>query len=249
MVGALVICVRAAQVQVWQGGQWSALAEAQHMTDKEVVAARGPVLDRDGALLAVSRETYRVSVAPRELENPEATAALLQQALELTPRRAKQLVALDRRWAVAPGRFPPTVRERLAGIRGVYLDRELERYSPHGDLARGALGVVLDGVGQGGIEQALDELLRGRAGREVVARDNEGRAIPGEAFQVEAPRSGGHVVLSLDLDLQEIARQALEEAIGTSQARGGDVLITTPARATCWPSSPSAMGRPPAWAW
>ncbi len=228
MLGALMICVRAAQIQVLQGGQWSALAEAQHMTDKEVVAARGAVLDRDGAALAVSRETYRVSVAPRELEDREAVATLLQRALELAPRKARQLVAEDRRWAVAPGRFPPTVRDRLAGIKGVYLDRELERYYPHGDLARGALGVVVDGVGQGGIEQAFDELLRGRAGREVVARDNQGRDIPGEAFQVEAPRSGGQVVLSLDLDLQEIARQALEEAIETSQARGGDVLITDP---------------------
>ena len=228
MTGAVVICARAAQIQVVQGGQWRDLAEAQHTTDKEVAAARGAVLDRDGALLAVSRETYRVSVAPRELESPDAAATLLQRTLDLTPRKAKEMVAADRKWAVVPGRFPPTVRERLSGVKGVYVDREMERYQPHGDLARGALGVLLDGKGQGGIEQSFDELLRGRPGREVVARDNEGQPIPGETFVVEAPRPGGQVVLTLDLDLQEIARQALEEAIATSQARGGDVLITDP---------------------
>lgn len=228
MTGAVVICLRAAQIQVVQGAAWSTLAEAQHTTDKEVAAARGAVLDRDGALLAVSRETYRVSVAPGELADPAATADLLREVLDLTPRKAAQLVAADRRWSVVPGRFPPAVRERLAGIHGVYVDRELERYHPHGDLARGALGVVLDGAGQGGIEQTYDELLRGRPGREVVARDNVGLPIPGETFLVESPRTGGQVVLTLDLDLQEIARQALEEAIEESQARGGDVLITDP---------------------
>jgi cell division protein FtsI (penicillin-binding protein 3) len=228
MLGALVICVRAAQIQVVQGREWSELAEAQHTTDKVVAAARGSVQDRDGALLAVSRESYRVGVAPHELEDATAVAKLLQAVLEVPAWKAQQLVSRERRWAVVPGTFPPAVRERLSGVRGVYLDRELERYHPHGDLARAALGVVLDGAGQGGVEQAFDELLRGHPGREVVARDNEGRPIPGETFVVEPPRSGGQVVLTLDLDLQEIARQALVEAIEARQARGGDVLITDP---------------------
>lgn len=228
VAAALLICVRAGQVQVVQGAEWSALAEAQHTTDKVVAAARGSVMDRDGAHLAVTRETYRVSVAPRELVDPAATAEVLRETLDLTPAKARQLVSGDRRWSVVPGRFPPTIRERLVGIRGIYVDRELERYHPHGDLARGALGVVLDGAGQGGIEQTYDDLLRGTDGREVVARDNVGQPIPGETFVVETPRSGGQVVLTLDLDLQEIARQALEEAIEERQARGGDVLIADP---------------------
>ncbi|NJD18755.1 MAG: penicillin-binding protein 2, partial [Gemmatimonadetes bacterium] len=228
MTAAVVICLRAGQIQVVQGREWRELAEAQHTTDKVVPAARGSVLDRDGAPLAVSRESYRVAVAPHEVEDAGTVARLLEQVLQVSPRKALQLVAKDRRWAVVPGSFPPVVRERLGGIRGVYVDRELERHHPHGDLARAALGVVLDGAGQGGIEQAFDGLLRGRPGREVVARDNEGRPIPGETYVVEPPRSGGQVVLTLDLDLQEIARQALTEAVEASQSRGGDVLITDP---------------------
>ena len=230
MVAAALICARAVEIQVVQGAQWRAMADAQHTTDKEIVAARGSVQDRDGTLLAVSRETYRVSVAPLEIpeEKLDETRTLLRDALGITARRARQLVSTGRRWAVAPGRYPPSVRERLAGTPGVYLDRELERYHPHGDLARGVLGAVQEGTGQGGVEQTFDELLRGHSGREVVARDNVGKPIPGETFLVEAPRAGGQVVLTLDLDMQEIARQALQEAIESSQARGGDVLITDP---------------------
>ncbi|GIS80482.1 MAG: hypothetical protein CM1200mP14_20480 [Gammaproteobacteria bacterium] len=80
-------------------------------------------------------------------------------------------------------------------------------------FARGLLGVVLDDVGQGGIEQAFEQVLRGTPGREVVARDNTGQAIPGERYVFEPPKSGGDIVLTLDMDLQEIARQALQESI------------------------------------
>ena len=230
VVASVIICVRAGQIQVVQGAQWSAMAGAQHTTDKEIVAARGSVLDRDGTLLAVSREIYRVSVAPREIpeEKLDDTRDLLRDVLGVSAQKAKQLVSTGRRWAVAPGRYPPSVRERLAGTQGVYLDREMERYHPHGDLARGVLGVVMESAGQGGVEQTFDELLRGRSGREVVARDNVGKPIPGETFVVVSPQSGGQVVLTLDLDMQEIARQALQEAIESSQARGGDVLISDP---------------------
>lgn len=122
-----IICVRAVQIQVAQGAQWRATADAQHNTDKEIPAARGAVMDRDGTLLAVSRETYRVSVAPQEVSDPAGVGALLQESLGISAKRAKQLLATDRRWAVAPGRYPPAVREALAGTRGVYVERELER--------------------------------------------------------------------------------------------------------------------------
>jgi cell division protein FtsI (penicillin-binding protein 3) len=228
LLATVVIAVRSAQIQLVQGRVWSALAEAQHTTDKAVAAARGTIYDRDGAELAVSRETWTVSIAPRELSNPRLVSELLKETLGLSDRKARQLVSSGRRWSVVPGRFPASVKMRLGGVRGLYVERVLERYHPHGDLARGVLGSVVDEAGQGGIEQILDELLRGRAGREVVARDNRGRPIPGETFTVEAPRSGGQAVLTLDLDLQEIARQALEDAIDESQAYGGDVLVTDP---------------------
>jgi cell division protein FtsI (penicillin-binding protein 3) len=228
-VAAAVVCIRAGQIQILEGAQWGALAEAQHTADREVVAARGAVLDRDGAALAVSREVYRVSVAPKEILDRDSVRTLLREVLDLSPARVRALMDRSRRWAVAPGRYPPTVRERLGGVRGVYLEREMERYHPHVDLARGVLGAVMDGKGKGGVEQAFESILRGQPGRAAVPRDNVGRPIPGETYLVTEPRSGGQVVLTLDLDMQEIARQALQEAIESTQARGGDVLVTDPA--------------------
>ncbi len=228
LTAAAIICVRAVQIQVVQSQQWRAVAEAQHRRDEEIVAARGSVLDRDGTPLAVSRERFSVGIAPNELINVEAARSLLSDALGISSLLATQLTSPERRWSVVPGRYPPAVRQQLNGVRGIHVTRELQRYHPLGDLSDGVLGLVRDNTGSGGVEQAFQELLSGHPGQVVVARDNVGREIPGERILVEPPRPGGEVVLTLDMDLQEIALEALKEAIERTEARGGDVLITDP---------------------
>ncbi|MBW3535765.1 MAG: PASTA domain-containing protein [Gemmatimonadetes bacterium] len=228
MLGACVLVARAVQLQVLEGAVWREAALQQHRTSEEVPAARGTIVDRDGVVLAVSRETYRVSVAPHEVRDRDALETLLVETLDLSPREARRVTDPGRRWIVVPGRFPPSVREPLSGVRGVHLERQLDRFYPHGELARGLLGTVLDGEGVGGIEQAFDDLLRGTPGRQVLARDNVGTPIPGEILVVEPPAAGGEVHLTLDLDLQEIAHQALSEAVEKTGSRGGDLLVTDP---------------------
>ena len=219
---------RAVQLQVLEGVSWREVAEQQHQRSSEVPAARGTIVDRDGVALALTRERVRVSVAPRELSDRDGAVLMLQQALDLSPRDARRLTDPARRWSVVPGRYGPAVREVLAGVRGVYLERELQRFYPQGELARGVLGAVLDGVGQGGIEQRFEGLLRGRPGREIAARDHAGREIPGKVVGVEQPIPGGEVRLTLDLNLQEIGHEALADAIASTGARGGDLLVTDP---------------------
>lgn len=228
LLGSLAVAARAVQVQVVQGAEWRSMAEAQHTSDHEVVAPRGTIMDRDETPLVVSQERYRVSVAPGEVRDRDAVVSLLEETLGLSSRKARELTDPSDPWRVVPGRFAPSVRESLTGVRGVYLTRELQRLHPHGDMARALLGRIMEGEGRGGIEQQFDSLLRGTPGRAVVTQDNVGRSIPGETLVVDPPRAGGEVVLTLDMNLQEIARQALEEAITDSEARGGDVLVTDP---------------------
>ena len=225
--GGLIV-VRATQIQIVQGSLWTEQAERQHRTSVEIAAVRGSVLDRSEVELATSREVFRVSVAPRELRDVDAVTRLLVETLGLDERIVRKATTSSKPWRVLPRTFPPSVREALDTIRGVYLEREHRRFYPQGDLARGLLGSVRDGKALGGVEQTYDEVLRGTVGQAVLARDPTGRPIPGESVIVEGPRGGGQVVLTLDVDLQEIGQQALTEAIRRTEARGGDLLITDP---------------------
>jgi cell division protein FtsI (penicillin-binding protein 3) len=228
-VGALgFLLFRAAEVQLRDASAWRAEAERQHRAQGALPAPRGSILDREGAPLAQSREAFRVSVAPHEVADREGVAERLVEALGISASEARRITTSERRWVQLPGLYPPRAREALAQLRGVHLERVLTRSHPHGDLARGILGAVIDDLGAGGIEQAFESHLVGIPGSQVVGRDSEGRPIPGESWVIQPPVAGGDVVLTLDRDLQEIAQAALLDAIAETGARGGDLLVTDP---------------------
>ena len=222
------LLARAADLQVAEGAKWRQKADDQHRMESEVAAERGAIVDRDGVPLALSHETFSVGVAPHELEDRTAAASSLEAVLQLSGAEASRITSSDGPWVNVAGRFPPAVREALAGLQGVYLERELRRFYPQGALGRGLLGAVVDKVGSGGIEQEFEGHLRGIPGAEIVARDSNGRPIPGESWMIRPPRSGGSVVLTLDASLQEIANEALREAVESTGSRGGDLLVTDP---------------------
>ncbi|HEX9885562.1 MAG TPA: penicillin-binding transpeptidase domain-containing protein [Longimicrobiales bacterium] len=223
-----VVTARSAELQVVEGEAWREIAAAQHRMTSDVAAHRGTIVDRNGVSLAVSRASYRVSVAPSELVDAEAARDLLVRALGLTDAAAIAYTDPDDPWHVIPGRFEPAVAELLGRVRGIHLERVLERLYPHGEIARAVLGRVLDGSGSGGIEQTFDEALRGHSGRQITARNSDGQAIPGGVVVLQEPVAGANVRLTLDLDLQEIAYGALVDAVKTTGARGGDILVSDP---------------------
>lgn len=227
LVSALTVSLRAGQIQIVQAPEWRSIASGQHSQAQELPAPRGTIRDRSGNPMSVTRERVRVNVAPREVRDAARAEKLLVDELGVSGRRAARLVESGRGWNAA-GIYPPSVREDLRRVDGLHLERVFQRFYPHGDLARGVLGVVLDETGRGGVEREFEAWLRGKPGRQVVARDNVGNPIPGEQITVEPPRAGGEIVLTLDMDLQEIAQAALVDAIAEHEAHGGDVLITNP---------------------
>lgn len=228
LVLAAVMLARAAEVQVVERLAWRQDALGQHQMSRVVPAPRGRVLDRNGSELAVSHWRAAVGIAPREIQDRNAVVAALEQRLGLNRRTALDVSADTRPWRVVQGRYSMTQVEGLRGLRGVHVQGELRRLYPREDLARGLLGVVQDGVGTGGIEQAMDSVLAGRAGREIVARDNRGREIVGQVITVQEPLPGRDVVLTIDEDLQALAEDLLAMSVDSSGARGGDLVITDP---------------------
>lgn len=227
LLAAVVVALRAGQIQVLQAAEWRGVAGRQHQESQKLAAPRGTIRDRSGNPMSVTRERALVNVAPREVRDAYEVEGLLVETLGISRGRAARLVQSDDVWNPV-GVYPPAVRERLDGLPGVYVERVYQRYYPHRSLARGVLGVVLDEKGKGGVEREFESWLAGTPGRQVVARDNVGEPIPGEQITLEPPRAGGEVVLTLDMNLQEIAQAALLEAIEAHEAQGGDVLITNP---------------------
>ncbi|HEX8906211.1 MAG TPA: penicillin-binding protein, partial [Longimicrobiaceae bacterium] len=228
-LAALLIVGRAVQLQGFEGDRWRAEAARQQQARVPVPARRGAIYDRHGVPLALTRETFAVSIAPRELRDRGRTIDRLVHGLGLTRAAARRATDPRERWVVIPGRFSVEEQRGLGEMRGVYVERRLERFYPQGDVGREVLGGVSgDGRAMGGIEQAMDSLLRGEDGFSVLRRDAHGRKEASLSLPAVSPRDGSDVVLSIDFDLQEIADAALEEQIRSTHAMGGDLLLTDP---------------------
>ena len=204
LMASVVIIGRAAHIQLVLGTTLKQKAMAQQRKPERIPGTRGAILDRNGIELGVSRERYRVSVAPAEINNLSMVTEGLSEALALDVKLVAGYTKSDRKWRTFPGSFQPSVRDDLMDIPGVHLEKIYSRYYPQGDLVSGVLGKTIDGIGRGGIEQFFNSALVGTDGQAIVSRD-VGGAIPGQKVILEHPGIGGQVQLTLDADMQQIA--------------------------------------------
>ncbi len=229
LIGGGLVTARAVQLQVVEHDRWVAAAEAQHRERHELPARRGGIFDREGVPLALSHEVYQVSIAPGEVRDAGAAVRALAAGLGRPEEELNRAIEGDRRWVVLPGRYTADQRRRVGNLRGVYFERSFERFYPQGDAGREVVGAVTrDGRALGGIEQHLDEVLRGQPGSTILRRNARGQAQPALSLPVVPPVDGASVYLTIDFDLQEIADVALRDAIDQTGARGGDLLIGEP---------------------
>src|SRR5688572_14925681 len=153
------------------------------------------------------------------------------------------------------------VRRHL--FSGVDIQEALSRYYPFGELTAHAVGYVgsistqdleriersnyagTSHIGKTGIERAYEELLHGRVGYRQQVVNAQGRVYSAGDSRIKAladtsgveaksPVPGQNVVLSLDIELQQAAQEAmldLRGAIVAIDPRNGDVLalVSTPA--------------------
>jgi cell division protein FtsI (penicillin-binding protein 3) len=223
----VAVVARAAQVQLVEGAAYRATARQQRTERVVLPARRGAINDRNGVPLALTRDVYRVGVAPRELRDPARDAAAIARALGVSRRAMDR--ALRRPYAYFRGPYTASRVEALRAVRGVHLTHELERFYPSGDFARSLIGRPADeGRTASGLERTLDTLLAGRAGSAVVLRDGRGRRYESPARLGAFPVPGHDVYLTLDAALQDIVERALAEAIELYDAAGGDVVVLEP---------------------
>lgn len=226
LLAALAVLGRGLVLQVLEGERWSARAVDQQRHQVALPAPRGTIYDRNGVPLAASQTTYRISVAPRELRDRAGARELLREVLGLSAAESARAVDRERRWVVLPGRYDAVAYRRLAGVRGLHFERVQERFYPHGEVGVEVLGRVgADGSALGGVELEFDALLSGRAGLAVERRDARGEVIPGSLLTVLEPVAGHDLYLTIDLGLQEIAHEALREAVRETGSAGGDLLL------------------------
>jgi len=241
-------------LQVMVGERYSDLAQGNAVRTIVLEAPRGKVLDRDGDTLVRNRFALVVSVRPEEMgERKGAVLADLADLLGMAPgemtRRIEEAV-------VSPFRPKPVavdvpedivfyINENAATrYPGVYAETLPVRDYPQGALAAhlvGFLGEISaeeladeryagyrpgELIGEAGVERSYQDVLRGVAGERRLEVNARGEVVG--VLEEVLPQPGADVQLTIDVDVQRLAEQALAEGIAT--ARGTADRDTGPDR-------------------
>lgn len=209
-------------LQVSDFETWQDWAIKQHVSEVEVASERGPVLDRNGKLLAVSVPAESVYVRPKQVKEKEKAAKELAKQLEMKPSVIAEKLASNQPFVWIKRQIPRFQVERVTAlkIQGVGTVMESRRFYPYNQAASALIGKVgVDGVGLSGIESLYEAKLHEDHVRTKGTRDAFGKIIQvnqdGETESFEVPK-GDALKLTIDADVQLIMDEELE--IGRKEA-------------------------------
>ena len=217
-------------IQFVRGEELQRRAYDQWTRDLPVEPKRGIIYDRKMRELAVSASAGTVVARPSEIKEPEETARILSELLDMPYDTVFSRITARRSEIFIKRKIEEEIAFELLSKRlsGIHLTEESKRYYPHRNLASHVLGFGGTDQGWNGIELLYDKYLRGIEGRIVSESDAIGRALPYGFQQFIPPVDGLNVVLTIDQVIQHIVESRLEEAVKEHNAEHGAVVIMDP---------------------
>ncbi|MDR1300099.1 MAG: penicillin-binding protein 2 [Candidatus Nomurabacteria bacterium] len=240
---------RLADLQIAHHDEYMSKANAMQVRSRILPAARGEIyaLDADGspAPLVLNEPVYEIAADPHlfydgeklDIDKHDALAEILRAALG-DRVRAEGLENFDEesRYTLLAKQVS---RTEAQSIQAAIKDRNIpavsftpsnRRVYIEGPLAAQTLGFVnMDGEGQYGIEQYLDDDLKGRDGLLQSVRDARDTPLPIGIHEIDIPaKDGDNIVLTIDRNIQSQVEDALKRGLDNVGATTGSIIVMNP---------------------
>jgi cell division protein FtsI (penicillin-binding protein 3) len=215
-------------LQLFRHREYLARAQRQQQRIIEITPKRGTIYDRNMRPLAMSVSVDSAFAVPSELPDEPLAARLLSNALGIPREVLETRLRASRSFVWIARKLPLEKAESVTALnlKGVYFQKENQRFYPKRELAAHVLGFVdLDEKGLGGIEYELDSQIRGKSEKIIVMADARQRWFDGGEAQRE---HSADVVLTLDEKIQYAAERELAGAIAKTRAIAGTVVVMNP---------------------
>ena len=216
---------RALWVQVLNQDFYLNEGQKRYQRTQELAATRGRIVDRHGAMLAVSLATYEIWATPKLFDANRAHD--VARLLDMPPKELLRRVNASRSFVLLKRQVDADTATRVAekGLAGVTLVPDTKRFYPEGESAAHVVGFTdNEDNGQEGIELAANARLTGEEGQREVIRDRLGRVIS-EIGEAAPAQNGETIQLTIDRRIQQLAHTQLKAAIMRHQARAGSVVV------------------------
>jgi len=248
----LVLAYGLWRLQVVQSDFYASLAEKNRIRNVPILAPRGKILDREGRMIVDNYPSFTALLLRDSSRDLAADADLIAQGLHLDPKDVKDRI---RHFAGSPQYQPIYLKDDITPDELAFIEShrnelpELDTIMAHrrlyprnGFMAHviGYVGEVSedmlnqpqfelynpgDVVGKSGVELEYNQILMGKNGFRRAVVNSHGREV-GRLDETPAV-AGRQLKLTVDLDLQIAAEQALEGRNGAVVAmnpRNGEIL-------------------------
>ncbi len=247
------LIVRLVYLQVVGHEHYAMLAKDNRIKVVSLPPTRGIIYDRKGRVLAENIPSYSLELIPEQVKNLDETLARLKELLNISKEKIERFQKLRKRsksFSSVPLLLRMSDEEvaRFATVRpffpGVDIHARLVRHYPYSELTAHVVGYVgrinerelkrlpvaeyrgTHHVGKTGIEKAYEEQLHGKAGFAEIETNAQGREV--KTVSAVDPLPGANLYLTLDIDLQKTAYEALDSYNGAAVAidiPSGEVLV------------------------
>jgi|TARA_B110000090_G_scaffold115_2_gene130 penicillin-binding protein 2 len=221
-----------------------------------VAPNRGLIYDRNGILLADNKAIFSLEVIPEDVKDITKTITGVSELLGISnERQTKFFKRIRGKRRFKPVELQSRLSDQQVALfsvnqhkyPGVYIDARLKRYYPFAELTTHNIGYVARinpkdlkklnrdnksenyaatrEIGKLGIERYYQDILHGTIGHQEVEINTQGRVI--RTLDFSPPIPGKDLTLTLDIELQMIAKRALSGKRGAIVAldpRDGGIL-------------------------
>ena len=227
----LYLIGRLVYLMVFDAEYYQKKAEDLHERERDIKAARGEIIDRNGVVLATNRTVCTISVIHSQIRDPETVIAKLAELLEMDEeqvrKRVEKISSIERVKSNVDKKTGDQIRN--LGLDGVKVDEDFKRYYPYHELASKVLGFT-GGDNQGiiGLEVKYEKYLKGIDGKILTTTDARGIELEGVAEDRKEPVTGNTLKISLDYNMQKYAMQMAEKVRREKQAEKVAVILMNP---------------------
>jgi penicillin-binding protein 2 len=250
-----ILGARLFMLQVAGTERFARLSEANRTVDEAVPSTRGVIYDRNGVVLAVNIPSYTVKIRPADLPEDrradvvkrlasllEMDPAAINIAIDSNPGSRFDLVRLKSDIDEKVANF---ISESKLDLPGVEVVVESRRQYATGTLLSQVVGYTGpispagladlrdkgylpdDFIGKTGVEATYEQELRGTYGVQKVEKDATGRKL--QVLQADvAPVAGQSLDLTIDVNEQRYAQQALTWGMSIAGLKRGVVIVMNP---------------------
>ena len=247
------LIIRLIYLQIVGHEHYATLAKDNSIKIEPLVPTRGIIFDRHGKVLAENTQSFSLELIPEQISDLDDTLLRLKALLNIPDEKIEQYQKQRKRQKrfISTALLTNMSDEEMAKFAvarpyfpGVDIQTHLIRHYPYYELASHVIGYVgrineaemkslpvaeyrgSTHVGKIGLESAYETELHGKTGYAEIEKNVQSRAI--NTLNSVMPTQGANLYLTLDIDLQKTAYDALDTfngAVVAIDVKTGGVLV------------------------